>query len=394
VKLLPILFLLGSGFAASLSVGACSGSGLPLSSGLPDAAFPISGDGESPSDATDGDSNLSTSMRIANLAPWLGPIDLCVLAPGSGTFMGPLISPSAVPDASFGGDDGLDLDASSSEDSSLDVSFFDVEPDAVPLDGGLEDVMVDSAIPDAGTSDVEVGAEDAGAAGIGLAPFAMTRYFELKSAGTFEIAILLAGRGSCTAPYLTQKVTLDPGKKTTIVLGLSSSPANYYRDAQVASVDGQAPSGSLLGLLSFIDEPSLPSTSARTRFINLTAAQNPAALGEAVSVGVLDSAAKLWPLALDVDPGSAASPSSDPPVVDTLGYHLGPALHGLMSFRIAPQGDGAATSWTSAEAELDLSASSVHTGFIVNGLLKGFEMLWCDDRAEAPRFAKCTLVGQ
>ena len=69
---------------------------------------------------------LSTSVRFAHMAPWLGPLDLCVLAPGSTTFSGPLVSPGPSADAGLARMDSSDgnsldaIDGASAIDGALD----------------------------------------------------------------------------------------------------------------------------------------------------------------------------------------------------------------------------------------------------------------------------------
>jgi hypothetical protein len=392
--------------AASAAFGACSGAGSPVAAS-PDVEFRPMPDGSvPPSDAAMDATVISTSLRIANFAPWLGAIDICVQGPGSETLMGPLISlgVSLNSDAGGGSSDG-GLDAATSEDGGSDASAVHEALDGDLFgDGASREVgAVDTGIPGVGAVDAgrsDGAAAEAGETGNpsaqGLAPLTLSRPIYLRPAGTFEVAVVQGGVGSCASPYLTQQVTLDPGKSTTVVLtrGSGATP-----DSGLSATDGGSGSseGVPLSLLSFTDEPGATFAAARTRFINVASLPGSDAGGAALSVAVVDGLDEtgLLPLASVVDPGSAASPSSTPPVVDALGYHDGlaidpPSLSGMVisrrAFRLARIGSPAAFAWTSSKEQLDLSVASVHTGFILAGEedAGAFAVLWCDDGAEVP----------
>jgi hypothetical protein len=358
---------------------------------MPDASLAL--------DAANSGLGLSASMRVAHLAPWLGPIDICVQAPGSQTFMGPLITPG---DAGTGSLDGSTVEGGPPNDGSA-FDGMTYAPDSHADDGASLDAQGSS--PDVGSSEAgaaEAGELDgmatdgggtAGATGAGLSPLAVSRYIELPSAGTFDFAIVRAGSGSCGTPYFTQQVTLDAGKMTTVVLTLAPGPAPN------SGVDASGFQGGMpLGLLSFTDEPDVLSSAARMRFINVARLPNSSVAGVALSVGVVDWTGMLWPLASVVNPDSVASPSSIPPVVDELGYHQGLAVDTVGgqdrdAVRVGTIGDSAALSWTSDRVQLDLSPASVHTGFILAGTAGQFAVLWCDDRTGGLTGTDCMWIG-
>jgi hypothetical protein len=261
VKPLSIVLSLACVLVASATAGACAGTeaaaGLDAGSGLPPPE-----DGMVPGDGNGEGSGLTTSMRLANIAPRLGIIDLCIQAPGANGFGEPLFS---APDSGGGPSDA--------------GSFFDVQEeedaeasDASGLEAGADTSTIDARVPEAGVLDSTTEASDASEeassdagepapdAGVGLAPLAMSRYYELANAGTFVFAIVPYGAGSCDAPLFTQEVTLDPGKRITIVLApaLPTSFDAGRADAETADA-GHVATTPLHRLLVFTDEPSTAS---------------------------------------------------------------------------------------------------------------------------------------
>jgi hypothetical protein len=339
---------------------------------------------------------LTTSMRLANIAPRLGIIDLCIQPPG-GSFGQPLFS---APDASGGGpsDGGSIFDVQEEEDAEAsDGSGLEAGADTSTVDARVPDAGVLDSTTEAGDASEEAGL-DAGApapdSGVGLAPLAMSRYYELANAGTFVFAIVQYGASSCDAPLFTQEVTLDPGQRITVVLA-PTLPTRFdagRTDAETADA-GSLATTPLHRLLVFTDEPSTASFAPRTRFISIASPENPAASTTTLSVAALNTAAKLWPLASAVGPDAVASPSSAPPIVDALGYHVGSVIRGSLALRIGDEGEGGALSWTSATGDLDLLPGTAHTGFIVGEGLQSFRVLWCDDQAQAPLLTPCLLLG-
>jgi hypothetical protein len=389
VKPVGTLLILSAALSATAGVGACSGTSPAEGIGFPDAYLPIVGEDGGEIDGPNQGSPLSTSMRIANLTSRLGAIDLCVQTSGSIDFDGPLISPVAsveagVPDARSP-EDGGDLDA-----GDYDGQAFDASVEGSFADSGMTG-LTDGALLDEGVFDVgqPEPSPDAGEPGpsAGLAPFQMSNYIELKSAGTFEFAIVLAGVGSCDHPIFKQLVTLDPGERTTVVLATSVAPT-------VAMGDGGGDREAPPILLSFTDESGPRPGQSRTRFINVASRGSETGADGAVTIGVLDSTANLSPLAAVIEPGFAASPSSRPPVVDALGYHEGDPMGDPLAFRIGPASSAGALSWTSAAVPLELRSGTVHTGFIVGQGPESYAVLWCDDLAKTSRLASCVFVGQ
>jgi hypothetical protein len=326
---------------------------------------------------------LTTSMRLAHMALRLGHIDVCIQAPGQATFSSPLFSSGQATDAGLGIDAGLwpDAQADAPDESAGDASG----PDASLFDAG------DAESQDASEGDASV-EDDSGTqpnVGTGLAPLSMSRYQKLTSAGTFVFAIVPAGAESCDEALVTQQVTLDTGKKNTVVLAPALAPPVDGGGSDAASSDGGA--GAALRLLVFTDEPTSTTDAPRTRFISLPNPDVGSAISRGLSVGALDSKASLWPLASMVDPDSVSSPSSTPPLIDALGYNAGRSQEGPLALRIGVPGTD--SSWTSAASDLGLSTGSVHTGFLVGGSLVRFHVVWCDDNSEAAFLTRCGILG-
>jgi hypothetical protein len=395
VKAFHAVFLFSMALPAVSAVGACSGSVASDDTAEPDVYIPITTDEGGGGDGQSGPP-LSTLVRIANLDDQRS-IDFCVQAPGSDKFEGPLISPPPGVD-----DGGSEADAGESEAGEFDGG--ETDGIVVGYDSGRLDATADVAMPDAvmtdapsfDAGDVDLTEPDAGSMDaavpvgiLGLAPFELSHYIGLKGAGTFAFAIVAAGDVSCDKPILTQLVTLNPGASTTVVFTNSAAAPGPSEG------DGGGGKGKpVASLLSFTDEPGSTAMSARTRFIDVASAADQSALPAGISVGVLDSMANFSSLAAVVDPGSAASPSEKPPVVDALGYHDGGPMPDPLAFRIGPAFTLGALSWTSAALSLDLRASSVHTGFIVGEGPSAYRVLWCDDLSESSGVTDCTLVSQ
>jgi hypothetical protein len=320
-------------------------------------------------------------MRFGHLVPGLGPISVCFLAPGSSMWSPLFITPSV-------GEDGGAPDGESDAPSD---ARDDRGPDGAPSDAAHEASMYDGELADGPGADVVPRADAGSGSGAALDPLTMSRYYRLEGAGTFELAILPAGAGSCTRAYFAQSVTLDSDQYTTIVLaqtqaGVLASPSSYLSDGADAGVP--------FGLLTFTDEPSPISEAARTRFVSAVIPAGPDGGAGPLSVSVLDSTADLVPLAAVIPPDQVSAPSQLPPVVDALGYHDGYALAGLLAFRIGPAGDAATLAWTSVAGELDLHAGTTHTAFILSAAEDPFQVLWCDDLEQEPVLTDCTLIRQ
>jgi hypothetical protein len=183
-------------------------------------------------DAADGTPGLSTWMRMGHLVPGLGPIGVCVLAPGSATWT-PLLAPVTSFDA------GPVPEAEAAIDAPFSDAVGDVKSDGAPKDAHSDSAALDGMLSEGGPKadgpfplDAAADADASVTGSSALAPLTMSRYLHLEGAGTFQLAIVPAGGGSCTRAYLTRAVTLDSDKHTTVVFaqtraGVLASPQTY-----------------------------------------------------------------------------------------------------------------------------------------------------------------------
>jgi hypothetical protein len=424
VKPLHALLAFGSVVAAAIA-GACSSSSNVEQGVDPDAMLPTPDDVATSPDATDGGEDLSTWVRVAHLVPQLGPISVCVLAPGSDTWR-PLIGPAAAEDGGAPGaeaateassdaaTDGASSDRAAVDapmrdratdaphDASLDASRMrdggagDGPTEGPPREGGLRDRggpsdADDGRATDGALSDAEMSDVEAGAGGVALAPLTMSHYTKVEGAGTFQLAILPANATSCTEAYFSDYVTLDSSNHSTVVLsqtspGMLATPTSYLDWA------GEAPLP--FGLQTYTDERGVTAGSARTRFINVTTPGAGDAGNGPLSAAILDSTANVVPLASVIEPGRATEPSETPPFVDALGYSDALAMSGRLALRIGPAGDGGSLPWTSAVADLGLGRGSLHTAFILSAAVEEYQVLWCNDETPEGFLTNCAVVGQ
>jgi len=354
-----------------------------------DVFIPLTADAGGGNDGQSG-SPLSTLVRLANFDP-AEVVDFCYKLEGSTEFTGPEISPGTVGGSPPDGGLGFDAGGFDAFPESDDGGLWDGVSDTTPVDAPLPDATFDAEF-DAGDAAFVTDGGSSGEAGrqgmsVGVLPFAASGYVKLNGSGTFTLRIVAAG-DSCEHPIYEHEVTLDPGNSTTLVFTIQVPPAPSGTDGGRASQPGPR-------LLSFIDEPGYSAGAARTRFINVSASAPYAAGTGALSVGVLDSRANFTPLASVVDPESASSPSSMPPVIDALGYHEGPALDDPLAFRIgASASAGGPLSWTSAARSLGIKARSVQTGFIVGEGPGDYLVVWCDDLHALDGPTICTPVTE
>lgn len=283
------------------------------------------------SDAGVGDDPTGSStpwIRVAHLAPEVGAVDICHRIAPTDAFMGPLLGgpPAAAPKVE-------------------DASANGAEDDELGAEGD--------------------GTEDAGAP----APLAFTdvsSYLPAPVASTVEIAVVMATERSCSNPRARLRIALAPGRHTTFaLLGVPNADAGT----------------SELGLVAFPDDPTLDGESARSRFVHAALGEGRDAEGPPSPFAVdawIDGA--IVPLAREVEPRKASTPSAAAPVVDALGYHTSAPL-GQASLRLTFGGDAgtAAAMWTSRASDLGMSAGSLHTGFVVPNVGGGYAIVWCDD---------------
>jgi Domain of unknown function (DUF4397) len=287
-----------------------------------------------------------STMRLAHLAPEIGPIDFCYQGAKKGTFIGPVL----------GG-------APSAEDTPSDGDA------AADADTGDElDTAGDAAV-DAGTG-----------ASTRIASYGtVSRYLNLQTAGPITLAILEAGARSCANALATADVTLDPGKLSTVALFARPSDA-----------------GTALEIAAFTDDRATQSDKIRVRVVH--AALGKGNVGGASSLAVRAVAAKTTILADRVDPRRVSTASSAV-MVDGLGYVTAAPVPPPTSIAIGPattDGGGADTgfeTWQSASTDLDLRGGSLHTAFVLTGESGStFEVLWCADTTTTGDQTTCQLV--
>ncbi len=319
---------------------------------------------------------LTTTIRLAHLSPDTGNVDLCYRAPNAQVFTGPVFSPSPT-DAGAGepdaGDSGTsDADGGSGQDAAADAPV-DAPPggDAAP-DSGEADAGGDAASADGSASDGE--AEDGGGPP-GLAYLHVSAYAPLRGAGTFDLAIVAAGQGSCTAPIVEARVTLDAGKQSTVVLlGLTS-------------VDGGPQAAAVVA---FTDDRTVASESTRTRFIHAALGTTSSAPEGPLQAGIVTGTTTI-PFAATILPQQAATPGVTP-AVDVLGYHTDGLLAAPQAVTLGPAADAGGAAWTGAPSDLGLEAASVHTAFVVSDPQGALAVLWCSDTTEGNQAPTCVTL--
>jgi hypothetical protein len=193
----------------------------------------------------------------------------------------------------------------------------------------------------------------------------------LFSAGTFDIAVVTAGQTSCATRRLVGSVTLDAGKRATVVLmGLA----------------GQDSGPDALGVVAFTDEPIDP-LSARVRMIHaaLGASSQPA-------IGPLLVIAAGSVIAPEVDPGMTSAPSMTRPPVDALGYATLSVFDPPTPLQLDTLGDATAIKWVTAERDLAVQEGTSHTGIILTLGQGALGVAWCGDGPATPGTPTCSLL--
>ncbi len=322
------------------------GASRDLGPGSEGSEVPIHAEEQAP-DAQSG-APMST-MRIAHLAPEIGPIDFCYQGPTSGTFIGPVLGAPASPRADAG-------DAGGEDEAGIPLD---------PYDGStLEE---DASISDSGGTHVRSASYRT-----------VSKYFNLQAAGPLTIAIVEAGATSCAKALATAGVTLDPGKLSTVAV--------FGRHA-----DG----GVALEVVAFTDDRSTQPDKLRVRIVH--AALGTTTVPGAGAIAVRATGAKTNVLADRVEPRRASTPSQ-PVGVDGLGYVTAPPMSPPVSLTIGPASTGGVADagfdpWQSEARDLDLRGGSLHTGFVLSGASEStFEVLWCSDLTTDGDAMKCELV--
>jgi hypothetical protein len=299
-----------------------------------------------PSTTTTGASDAGSSeraaatFRVAHLAAGIGPIDFCYRAPGTEAYEGPVLGTWT--ESRDAGKSWI-RDASSA-DAQDDADDADAPSDAAPIE-------------DAASIDPSA-----------LAPLEVTSYLSSRASGTFVFAIVAAGSPSCKAPLLEGSVTLDAGKRATILV-----VAGAWLDA-AASPDG---------IIALTDDAMVDPSGARLRLVH-------AAPGVPALRASLAFAGAPIALADAIEPGHAATESLASPRVDALGYHVEPPIASLVSLHLEPKAGGDA--WMSAPADLGLRTATNHTGFIVGDGASPRAIVWCDDTEVTGKKTRCAIV--
>lgn len=355
------VFLLFPAALASALAGGCSGghNGAAADAGVDSYGVIVGGgDGGTGEGGGEGGTSVETTMRLAHASPDLGALDFCWRLSGAANFVGPVLGGGAPPvvDAAGAppdaGDDGADGDT----DATLGYPDADDGSDSSPGTDASTDASWDAGLADAAST---------GALVFGtMAPDVL-----LPTSGTFDIALLPAGRTSCASPWFVGQVTLDAGKRATVVLmGLYADDAGPMQ----------------LSIVSFTDAPLDPQT-ARVRLIH-------AALGSRSEPGTPALAVHAGETLLtsEVDP-KQASDTSTAPAVDSLGYTTLGALPAPTALELATAGDAAAARWTTDAKDLGVSIGTAHTGIIVSLDQGELGVMWCGDASAAEGTAKCLL---
>jgi hypothetical protein len=291
----------------------------------------------------------ATTMRLAHVAPDLGPVDFCYRMATTSSFEGPVLN---------GG-----LGSTVKHDAGADGGDA-----SLPLPG-----------LDAGLDSGDEGGADAGAASVSYRT--VSRYLTLEASGPLTIALVAPGATSCATPLFTADVTLDPGKLSTVAI--TSAPKG----------DGGAAE---LALAAFIDDRLTTANKARVRMIH-------AALGTRAkhtvtgALSVRASGAQTVSIADRVEPKKVASPSATVPI-DSLGYATvapvpSPAQLAVGAAASPTASDAAIDSWASEGVDLGLRGGSLHTGFVLTGEdQQSFEVLWCTDTSTSGDRTTCVRV--
>jgi hypothetical protein len=301
-------------------------------------------DASSPFDAPYDATTPGVVVRIAQLSPDLGAIDLCYRPTGTTSWTGPIFATLHPP-----------LDAGPVNDGGGGAGGGD----AGGGDAGPEDAAAsyDASAMDAGAP------YDAGAP-IGVAFESVSTYVALAGSGTFDVAVVASGSVSCATPEALDRVTLTPAEQATLVVMGSAA-----LDASAADA---------LQVLAFEDDSSVDPTSARLRFIHAGLGTSASPAIPAVSVALVFSDQTSVAVAADVEPGQAASASSTPPVVDSLGYTTLSAASAPASIVLRTSDDAGAAMWLTSAAPLALTTSSLHTAFIYDAA-RSVAVLYCED---------------
>jgi hypothetical protein len=331
-----------------------------------------------------------SALRLAHVSPHLPEVDFCWRIAGSATYTGPVLSRGWAPPAQDAGEEwdvGSDAAPADATSSALDATSYLTDAREDGHEDARDEEHADSG--DAGDASIDAEADvvdvvdagdgqDGGQADAqtvsppGLSYGQVTSTIQLDTSGTFDFALVSAGSKSCDKPLFVGQVTLDAGKHATVaIVGL------------LAALQSDAETAQALSIVSFIDDGELDAQNARLRIVH-------AALGwPAVTPLPADSPAPSLSvnvgsreIAAEVDPKHVSATSSTPPV-DALGYATVAPVTGVTAVTLRGRGDAGADEWSTAPADFDLVAGTLHTGFIVNQSLGSLGIVWCSDAATA-----------
>lgn len=381
MRILPVVVPVALGAIALAAAGGTQ-SGCSSQSGAGDAAIDQTGlmpgpDGAEGDDGGDAGPTLTTSMRLANMSPDLGPVDFCWRVAGSGAFTGPVLGgtldggTSPGPGTDAGGGDATDEGPS---DGGVLDGATDAESEAASGGDASSDAGIDAATD---ASSVDAGAESDAGAPEQVAFGQVSALERLPAAGTLDIALVPPYQLSCATVKATGQVTLDPGKTATVtVMGLQSA-------------DGG--SDSALRIKAFTDEIGDPQL-ALVRVVH-------AALGAAGDAPAPPLTFQIGTtvVAPDVEPASVPAASSTS-AIDTLGYATvapltSPAPIELFSWTDAGV-DGSAPAghtWTTPFFVEGIATGTSHTAFVVSLGSGALGVAWCADALPNSPTGACVL---
>lgn len=365
--------------AAAIPAGGCTNQGASADSGVDGTLVITGGDSGSEDAEVDGSGVLTSTMRLANMSPDLGPVDFCWRVAGSGSFTGPVIAtpldagtPGSSLDAAEGGDATVDADGG-------DGPTEEAEEEAPP-DGALEgeadsatEASLDAATPSPDAGEPAADAAESVEAGVPVqvAFGAMTAFVQLPAIGTLDIALVSPGQLSCNSPAFIGHVTLDAEKPATVaVMGL-------------IGVDAGAASAFVMK--SFTDEPTT-AQGVQVRFIH-AALGWPGSGEPAPPLAVQAGSALLVP---ELDPAEIAAPSESPPI-DSLGYATAPAFDAPAPIELFSLGDASPRTWTTSFFSLGLVPGTSHTAFVVNLAQGALGIAWCADSQSVELPGSCVV---
>ncbi len=355
--------------AAAIPAGGCNNQGAAADAGGDGTIVMAGGDSGSEDAEGDGSGVLSSTMRLANMSPDLGPVDFCWRVAGSGSFTGPVIATPLDAGMGTGPQDASDAGDAAVEAESLDAGSEEAAEDASPdeaVEGEADassdassDASVDALAPstDGGETSFDATASVEAGVPVQVAFGAMTAFVELPAIGTLDIALVSPGQLSCNVPAFVGHVTLDPGKPATVaVMGL------HGVDAGAASA---------LVMRSFTDEPT-SAEGIQVRFVH-AALGWPGSDDPAPPLAVQAGSALLVP---ELDPTEIAAPSASP-AIDSLGYASAPTFDAPAPIELLSLGDASPRTWTTAFFSLGLVPGTSHTAFVISLGQGALGIAWC-----------------